>query len=197
MPADAVEIRSCVVEDLRVESRGAARIIRGYAIVFGRPSENLGGFREIIEPAAIDRTLKESVDLRALVDHDPAKILGRMSAGTLRVEKDGQGLRVEIDPPETSVAQDIVASIRRRDVTGMSFAFRTLPNGETWDFKADPPVRAVTDMLVREVSIVTWPAYPQTEVAMRALAWHRDRNPRPTNLVTLAERLARQRAGWR
>jgi uncharacterized protein len=192
-----LEIRTCTVEDLRVESRGMAKVIRGHAIVFDRPSENLGGFREIIKPQAIDRTLKDGVDLRALVDHDSAKIIGRMSSGTLRVEKDGQGLRIEIDPPETSVALDIVESIRRRDVTGMSFAFRLMPDGEDWDFKADPPVRAVTDMLVREVSIVTWPAYPQTDVAMRSLAWHRDRNPNPARVTTLAERLARQRAGWR
>lgn len=193
--SDNLEIRTCTVEDLRVESHGMAKIIRGHAIVFDKPSENLGGFREIIKPEAVDRTLKDGVDLRALVDHDSAKIIGRMSAGTLRVEKDSQGLRIEIDPPDTSVAQDIVESIRRRDVTGMSFAFRTMPNGEDWDFKADPPVRAVTDMLVREVSIVTWPAYPQTDVAMRSLVAYR--KTAPTNIAKLRESLARQRAGWR
>jgi HK97 family phage prohead protease len=189
-----IETRTCDVFDLRVESRGVSRVIRGHAIVFDRLSENLGGFREKIAAVAVDRTLTDGVDLRALVDHDSARIIGRMSAGTLRVEKDGQGLRVEIDPPETTTGQDIVESIRRRDVQGMSFAFRTV--ADEWDFKADPPVRTVTDMLVREVSIVTFPAYPQTDVAMRALA---SRQP-TTRPRTIAERMAVQAsraAGWR
>src|SRR5262245_1416008 len=128
---DVDERRICELGDLRVEARGRAPVIRGYAIVFGRPSENLGGFVEVIAPEAVDRTLKDHVDLRALVDHDPGKVIGRLSAGTLRVEKDSRGLSVEIDPPETSIGQDLVASIKRRDVTGMSFSFRTMPNGDS------------------------------------------------------------------
>lgn len=174
--------------EVGIETRGLSRIIRGYAIVFDQLSENLGGFRERIAPAAIDRTLNDRVDLRALVDHMSDRVLGRMSATTLRVEKDSHGLRFEVDPPKAE--QDrIVESIQRRDVTGASFAFRTMPNGDEWDFKVDPPIRTVTDMLVREISIVTWPAYPQTEVAMRSLAAHREIafRGRP---ITVAERLA-------
>ena len=183
-----LEVRTCDVGELRVESRGVARVIRGYAIVFDRLSENLGGFREIIRPGAVDRTLKDGVDLRALVDHDSAKLIGRLTAGTLRVEKDGHGLRVEIDPPDTTVGQDIVESIKRRDTTGMSFAFQEIPDTGDWDFKTDPPTRFVTDMLVREVSVVTFPAYPQTDVAMRALAARRQVLTRGRPL-TVAERL--------
>ena len=182
-----IEIRACIGGELRVESRGVARVIKGHAIVFNSLSENLGGFREKIDPAAVDRTLADGIDLRALVDHDSAKILGRLTAGTLRVDKDGRGLLVEIDPPETTVAQDIVESIRRRDVTGMSFAFRTI--ADEWDFKADPPIRTVTDMLVREVSVVTFPAYPATDVAMRSLVAQRQAVTRGRPL-TVAERLA-------
>jgi HK97 family phage prohead protease len=167
-----------------VESRGLARVIRGYAIVFDQLSENLGGFREVIKPEAVDRTLKDGVDLRALIGHDPDKILGRMSAGTLRVEKDGRGLLVEIDPPAQH--EGIVESIKRRDVTGMSFAFRTI--GDDWDFKAEPPIRSVTDMLVREVSVVTFPAYPSTEVAMRSLAARQQQITRGRPM-TVSERL--------
>lgn len=186
MSRDEIEIRACIGGELRVESRGVARVIKGHAIVFESLSENLGGFREKIAPEAVDRTLKDGIDLRALVDHDSAKILGRLTAGTLRVEKDGRGLLVEIDPPETTVAQDIVESIKRRDVTGMSFSFRTID--DEWDFKVDPPVRTLTDMLIREVSVVTFPAYLATDVAMRSLAARRQivTRGRP---FTVAERL--------
>jgi HK97 family phage prohead protease len=179
--------------ELRIETRGLSKVIRGYAIMFDRMSENLGGFREIIKPEAMDRTLREGIDLRALVDHDTAKPIGRLSAGTLRVQKDQRGLLIEVDPPDTSYAHDIVESIRRRDVTGMSFGFRTI--GEDWNDKTDPPTRSVTDMVVREVSIVTFPAYPSTEVALRSLAAHRRRTV-PT-IAELQAALEKRRAGWR
>jgi HK97 family phage prohead protease len=181
-----VEIRVCGADDLRIESRGVGQTIRGHAIVVNRLSENLGFFREQIAPSALARTLTEGVDLRALVDHDPSRILGRLSAGTLRVEADAQGLLVAIDPPATTAGQDIVESIRRRDVTGMSFAFRTLQ--DAWDETTDPPTRTVTDMLVREVSIVTFPAYPQTDVAMRSLQT-RQAARRPDRPRTVSDRL--------
>ena len=72
--------------------------IRGYAVVFNTPSEDLGGFVETIEPSAVDRTLRENLDVRALVDHDTSKIIGRTKAGTLALTKDSRGLLVEIDP---------------------------------------------------------------------------------------------------
>ena len=57
--------------------------IRGYAIVFNMKSVDLGGFREIILPSAVDRTLRDGLDVRAYADHDTAKILGRTTSGTL------------------------------------------------------------------------------------------------------------------
>jgi HK97 family phage prohead protease len=173
--AEELETRTIELAELRVEHRGVAPLIRGYAIVFNRLSEVLGFFREQIAPEAVDRTFKEGVDLRALVDHNPEKPLGRMKAGTLRAEADEKGLLVEIDPPRTSYGHDIVESIKRGDVSGMSFAFRTLT--DAWDETSEPPTRTVLDMLVREVSVVTFPAYPQTEVAMRSLTLKRAARP--------------------
>ena len=107
--------------ELRVEARGLTRVIRGYPIVFNRLSENLGGFRERILPEAMDRTLREGVDLRALFNHNPDHVLGRLSSGTLRVQADAEGLMMELTPPSSAAA--IVESIERRDITGGSFAF--------------------------------------------------------------------------
>jgi uncharacterized protein len=184
-----VEIRTVEGGELRVESRGVAPVIRGYAIVYNRLSELLGFFKEQIAPEAVTRTLTEGVDLRALIDHDPRAVLGRLKAGTLRVETDGHGLRVEIDPPNTTAGTDIVTSIRRGDISGMSFAFQTVQ--DQWDQTVDPPIRTVLDMRVREVSVVTFPAYPQTEVAMRSFAAARaDQATRYPRGRTVAERLA-------
>jgi HK97 family phage prohead protease len=143
------------------------RKIRGYALVFNKPSLDLGGFREVILPDAVDRTLREGLDVRALVDHDTSKVLGRMKAGTLILRKTSTGLQVEIDPPNTSAARDILESVNRGDVSGMSFGFRVLE--DDWRMDEGLPLREVMDMRISEVSVVTFPAYPDTSVSLRAL----------------------------
>lgn len=174
------------------------RLLRGTAIVVGVPSQDLGGFVEIIEPSALERTFREGIDLRAFVDHDPSRILGRLTAKTLRAWVDEVGLQTEIDPPDTSAGNDIVESVRRGDVTGMSFAFRTKdsdPEWVKWEAERPPIVRRILDMRVYEVGPVSMPAYVQTDVsvAQRSLAQRR-----PTHsLAELQARMAQQRAGWR
>ncbi len=149
--------------ECRIEAAGSSRL-RGYAIVFNAQSQNLGGFREIIAPEAMDRTLKEAIDVRALVDHDSAKILGRYTAGTLQMNKDGKGLRVTIEPdPDISYARDIMLAVKRGDIDGMSFAFRTVEDDWNYDDE-EMPIRTVVDMRVSEVSVVTFPAYTQTDI---------------------------------
>lgn len=189
-----------VEADLRVSfGEGLRALIEGYAIVFNVKSVNLGGFREVIRPQAVERTLREGLDVRALIDHDTAKIIGRVTAKTLRLKADPKGLAVEIDPPNTSAARDVVESISRRDITGMSFAFRTIT--DDWHMEDEMPIREVLDMRVLEVSPVAFPAYPDTEIevgkrsagvdaALASLArWRGVDGGRPT----LVELEARQR----
>lgn len=145
--------------------------IRGIAIPFGSLSEDLGGFVELWHPGAVDRTLAEGLDVRALVNHDPASIIGRTKAGTLRLRKADDGLHVEITPPDTTVGRDVLESVRRGDVDGMSIGFRVMPGGERFERRADHHVRIITDARIVETSIVTFPAYSATDatVAQRAL----------------------------
>jgi hypothetical protein len=161
--------RRCVGGEIRAAD-GEKRL-RGYAIVFHKLSEDLGGFRERILPEAVARTIKEGSDVRALIDHDSSKVLGRVRAGTLRLDTDRHGLRVDIDPPDTTAARDLLESVKRGDITGMSFGFRALD--DQWRTEEGEPVREVSDMELFEVSIVSFPAYPQTSVdvtvAQRAL----------------------------
>jgi HK97 family phage prohead protease len=156
--------------ECRAEASDNGRKIRGYGIVFNALSQDLGGFREIIAPEAVDRTLSEGLDVRALVDHDSGKVIGRTRSGTLRLRKDSRGLHIEVEPDEEiSYARDIMRAVARGDVSGMSFGFRALD--DDWNYDEKTPVRTVTDMMVSEVSIVTFPAYRQTDVqvAQRSL----------------------------
>lgn len=146
--------------------------IDGYAAVFNQLSENLGGFREKIDPHAFDETLANGDDVRGLVDHDPSRILGRIKAGTLHLNTDAVGLHYVIDPPDTQTGRDILESLKRGDVDQSSFAFRTLD--DNWEFKknADGHTTATRTLLrvkLYDVSVVTYPAYPQTKVGVRSL----------------------------
>jgi HK97 family phage prohead protease len=149
--------------------------IRGLAIPFGSLSEDLGGFRELFEPAAVDRTLAEQIDVRALVDHDAGKIIGRVKAGTLRLRKADDGLHVEITPPDNTTGRDVLESVRRGDVDGMSIGFRVMPGGERFERRSGLDVRIITDARIVEASIVTFPAYSATDVsvAQRRLLRHK------------------------
>lgn len=155
-----VEVRAATVAD-------AAPTIVGYAAVFNSPSEDLGGFREVIMPGAFDRALREGHDVRALVDHESGKILGRTKSGTLSLTVDERGLRAEINPPDTQVARDAMTSLKRGDLDGMSFAFRTL--SDAWLTQDGQEVRQLLDLELVDVSIVAYPAYSATSVAARAL----------------------------
>lgn len=158
-----VERRAWTVE-LRADGPDEADLIRGYAAVFDQLSEDLGGFRERIAPGAFRRSV-ESGDVRALWEHNPQYVLGRTRAGTLALAEDARGLRVEIRPPDTVWAGDLRRSLERGDVNQMSFGFTV--RDETWDQEDGATVRTLKDVDLFDVSIVTFPAYPQTSAEAR------------------------------
>ena len=153
--------------ECRAEASDNGRKIKGYAIRFNSLSVDLGGFKEIMAPESVDRTFSEGLEVRALVGHDDSKVLGNTRAGTLLLRKDSKGLRIEIEPDdEISYAKDIMRSVARGDVHGMSFRFGMMPGGDEWDWDHELPIRTVRDMRISEVSIVTFPAYAATDVAV-------------------------------
>lgn len=162
--------RRCVQVDLRAGLEGESRTLEGYAVVFGSLSEDLGGFREIVEPGAFGEALNERPDVRALFNHDPSMVLGRTVNGTLRLAEDATGLRVAVTLPDTSYAQDVHRLVERGDVNQMSFAFRTRKGGETWATEEGQRLRRLRSLSIFDVSVVTFPAYQATTVAARALA---------------------------
>jgi HK97 family phage prohead protease len=155
--------------NLRVKrNEDGSATVGGHAAVFDRWSENLGGFVEKIAPGAFKAALK-GADVRALKNHDANLILGRTSAGTLRLKEDKEGLYMEYDSPDVSYARDLLVSIERGDITGQSFGFTV--TGQAWeDEDKDLAKRTITEIgELYDVGPVTFPAYPDTDVAVRAL----------------------------
>jgi HK97 family phage prohead protease len=185
-----IEIRAFA--DCRAEPSDNGRKIRGYAIRFNALSQDLGGFKEMIAPEAVDRTISEGADVRALVDHDSGKVLGRTRAGTLTLRKDSKGLSVIIDPDEDiSFHKDIMRSVARGDISGMSFGFRALE--DEWNYEGQEPIRTVTDMKISEVSIVAFPAYQQTDVAVAQRSLNAFRQAQGHRTITFLAKIHRTR----
>lgn len=159
-----IERRAFAIE-FRVEGDEKPKI-RGYAAVFNKMSDELGGFRENIAPGAFKKTLKEA-DVRALYNHNPDVVLGRTSNGSLTLREDDRGLWMEIEPPDTAQARDVMTLIQRGDVDQASFAFKVIK--DTWkNVNGETPTRTLDEVQLFDVSAVTYPAYPQTSVDVRA-----------------------------
>jgi len=156
------------VAELRTDRiDGDDPVIKGYAAVFDALSQPIMGFQEIVRKGAFRKTLKES-DVRALHNHDANYVWGRKANRTLRMHEDEKGLAVTIMPPDAQWARDVMVSIDRGDVSQMSFGFQTIKDRWTQEEKL-MPLRELLEVRLFDVSTVTFPAYPQTEVHVRAI----------------------------
>ncbi len=153
---------------VELREEGDTLTATGYAAVFESTSQNLGGFVERVAPGAFRKTLQEA-DIRALYNHEADHLLGRTAAGTLRLEEDAHGLRYDVDLPATQLGRDVAELLRRGDITGSSFGFRTI--GDEWTETADGyPMRRLTEVALRDVGPVVFPAYPAAAASLRSLA---------------------------
>jgi hypothetical protein len=160
------EQRTATICDLEVRAEGdKPATILGHAALFNTRSVFLHGFRETIQPGAFSDSL--AGDIRALWQHDTARVLGRTKAGTLRLWEDDQGLAFELQPPDTQDGRDAVTLIERGDVDQMSFGFNVPPGGDSWAEDEDGiPLRKLNTVNLMEISPVTWAAYPDTGVGV-------------------------------
>ena len=161
------------IRTFKGEIRKAAdgRKLTGTAVVFNQLSQNLGGYREQIDPGAFDGC--EMDDVRCLINHDESLLLGRTSSKTLSLSRDIDGLKFECETPDTSYARDLAACMDRGDIDGCSFSFSVAPGGSDWS--EDPASGAVIRTVKKiarlyDVGPVTFPAYTQTSSEIRSSA---------------------------
>ena len=189
MSKEKKEMRVLRTAELRIIRKDDDSLpkIEGYAAVFNKNSEDMG-FIERISPGAFKSAIKTS-DVRALFNHDSNIILGRTTSGTLELKEDEKGLFMSVTPPDTQLVRDMVLSpIERGDITQQSFGFTI--DEDSWEHKDnEPSIRTITK--VRElfdVSPVTYPAYPDTAVALRSLDnIKKDSETRAQDLATKAQ----------
>ena len=144
--------------------------LTGYIAVFNSDSVNMSGYVEQIAPSAFEDSLKDN-DVVALINHDHSVVVGRMSAGTLRLKEDDHGLYFEIDLPDTQAGRDLKVNVGLKNLIGCSFGFCI--EAEEWDDKEE--VCTLTRVNLFEVSVgVTFPAYPSSSMELR-LANHRNK----------------------
>jgi HK97 family phage prohead protease len=157
----------------RVEVRAASekRTIGGYAAKFNKPSQNLGGFIEVISPSAFnDSRGRDWPDVLARYNHDDNMLLGTTAARTLRLDVDGTGLVYEVDVPQSR--GDVFELVQRGDVAKSSFAFRVVgEDGDEWGLSDQNfPQRTLRSVQLVDVAPVNVPAYLDTDTGLRSLA---------------------------
>jgi HK97 family phage prohead protease len=175
--APPVEVRSSPHKgELRLVAPAAAdepRKIRGYAAVFNSRSQVLttdGGmaFVEVIAPGAFATSLAAGLDVTASFNHNPDYPLGRVSAGTLRLFEDTEGLGYETTLGTRSYEADLEQSLERGDVFGSSFTFAAVE--DRWEEGPDGlPLRTLIQVHLFELGPVTNPAYRSASATARSL----------------------------
>jgi HK97 family phage prohead protease len=190
-PLLAVEMRS---EEGESESR---EWIVGYAAKFGVLSLDLGDFVERLDPGAFGlvterRGRKKPLQTRALWNHDANFPLARYPE-TLRLTVDDIGLRYEFPVPDTTYGRDLAQNVRAGIVKGSSFAFQVAKGGDEWSVEEGRSVRTIkaVDSLI-DVSPTTFPAYPDSDVAVAKRSFDQFRQTREAEVERRAASLAKR-----
>lgn len=191
--ASDLEIRF-QVDAVSAANDAASMKLGGYAAVFATRATIRypgGEFSEVIERGAFAASLRSGGDVRLLLEHDALSLLARTTAGTLVLAEDDRGLRFDAQVVNTSTGRDAMEQVRARNITGCSFGF--VADKYTVERDASGAVTAVThhSVILREITLTSLPAYPQTSVALRSAL--SPQSPPPPDTRALRLRLARLR----
>lgn len=171
------------------EGEAPSRTITGYAILFNTQSAPLWSddeeeAREVIAPEAVTRELLDGCDIKMTMFHDRQLILARSKngTGTLTYNVDERGVAFSFDAPNTADGDKALELVRRGDISGCSFAFRTHyydrayveRNVERKDGKTLITYTVRSIIGIYDFTLAADPAYPDTncEAEARELVSH-------------------------
>lgn len=157
--------------NLQLECRTSedSRKIEGVAIVFNVLSENMGGFREVILPEAIEGVIEES-DIFFLYNHNAERgflARSRNGIGSLKTNVMSDGVHFSFDAPHTALGDEVLEHMHRGDINQCSFAFTI--KEDSWEKQVDGSYIRTIKKFERlyDMSLVDTPAYPQTTACAR------------------------------
>ncbi|MBS4762117.1 HK97 family phage prohead protease [Carnobacteriaceae bacterium zg-ZUI252] len=138
----------------------------GYALKFNCASDNIFDFEEVL----VDGCLKgaDLSNVLALINHDANKPVARVGKN-MTLEVDEIGLKFTIKPTNTSYSRDLIENIRSGIINKCSFAFTVSDEegAQKWKRDGSKIIREIHKIdKVYDVSIVTNPAYENTEVVL-------------------------------
>lgn len=171
------------VATFRTVDDDGGSIIEGTPIVFNQDTKMCdwaGEYIERIDPHALDNS--DLKDIRLFVNHDTSKIaLARTKngRGTMNFTVDDEGLHIKanLDTENNQEARSLYSAIQRGDMDGMSFMFR-IKSQEWLDIDSELPTRIIKEIsIVHEVSVVNFPAYPQTSINARSNSGETEYSP--------------------
>ena len=153
---------------VELRARDEKRTIGGYAAKFEKPSQNLGGFIEVIQRSFFNKSKGDGwPDVLARYNHDDNMLLGTTGSGTLRLNVDEVGLDYQVDLPQAR--GDVLELVDRGDVHKSSFAFRVYEDDWTMSDQGFPQRSLMSGQLI-DVAPVNTPAYLDTSTGLRSLA---------------------------
>lgn len=150
------------------QGEGEPLTIEGYFVVFDQPYDDGWGTTEYVDRHAFDGC--DMSDVRALVDHDTSRVLGRYCdhVNTLAIEIDDTGVYgiIQVNPSDQD-AMNCRARLLRGDVDQASFGFEEYRS--EWTENPDGTRKKVIKEISKlwEVSVCTFPAYESTAVSAR------------------------------
>jgi HK97 family phage prohead protease len=175
--------RNIAYSNIEMRAMPDGNTLVGYAAVFDSPSEPLP-WTEYVRRGAFRKTINDGADVRLLIDHEGVP-LARTKSGTLTLEEDEIGLRVEAQLDEANPdAARVISALKRGDLSQMSFAFRTVK--DAWS--ENRTVRDLKEVQLFDVSVVTYPAYEETVAELR-----RAKHTTPDTVKTAAPMTLRKR----
>lgn len=175
--------RTADIELRRLEEN--SNTVEGIAVVFDREAD-MGWFTEVIDRHAFDNTDMSDVVLN--FNHDNNLLLAGTRNGSLELQVRDDGLFQRGDIIDTTTGRDVMKLVDSGLISKMSFAFTIGRDGEYWETRDDGrEYRRILNIdKLYDVSLVTFPAYPQTS------AWTRSGDELAEKHKALMERRSEQ-----
>jgi HK97 family phage prohead protease len=154
-------------QELRVQTDASgSRSVVG-SVPYNKASSGLP-WVESIAPGAFRSALKPGADVLLLRDHDVSNLMGRTTAATLVLTDTPTALNFRCILPNTTQAADLIESMSRGDLNGVSFGM--IVTTDKWaDDGRGVLTRTISALDLFEISVCSFAAYPDASASLRSV----------------------------